>query len=189
MAYQKVFEYLNEFIQLSESCKIAYTEKARLIHLAKGQVLLEPGMVCRHIYFLAKGIGRVYHFREGKEVTAWIDMAPNIVVSMYSFISQKPAFEYIEILEDSTLFALSYEDLQQLYAEFPEFSTLGRLMLEKYYIALEERVLTYQNLNARQRYENLLKEHPAITQKVSLGYIASYLGITQETLSRIRAKQ
>jgi CRP/FNR family transcriptional regulator, anaerobic regulatory protein len=107
---------------------------------------------------------------------------------MYSFVSQKPSFENIEILEPSVLYAISYDNLQKMYLEFPEFNLIGRLFTEKYYIELEERVMSLQFLTAKERYEKLLIQQPMLLQRVTLGQIASYLGITQETLSRIRGK-
>jgi CRP-like cAMP-binding protein len=111
-----------------------------------------------------------------------------LATSLYSFETQTPNFENIEILEDSTLYAISYESLQYLYHHYPEFNLLGRRLVEKYYVELMERTLSFQFQSARERYLQLLTNRPQILQRASLGHIASYLGISQETLSRIRTK-
>lgn len=107
---------------------------------------------------------------------------------MYSFISQKPSFEIIEVMENSILYCIDYEQLQNLYKTYPDLNRIGRLLSEKYYIELEERVLSLQFKTAEERYRHIVENKPALLQKASLGQISSYLGISQETLSRIRRK-
>jgi CRP-like cAMP-binding protein len=110
------------------------------------------------------------------------------VTSFFSFITRKPCIENIQLIEDSTLWAISYDDLQNLYDEYPDIERLGRIMNERYYVMLEERFVSNHFKEAKERYENLMNNAPHILQRVPLGYVASYLGITQETLSRIRGK-
>ncbi len=112
-----------------------------------------------------------------------------IIVSVYSFFSRKPSFENIEVLDDCVLQSINWDQLQGLYKKYPEFNLTGRIITEQYYIRSEERTISLQTLNAKQRYEKLLSDYPGILQKASLGQIASYLSIKQETLSRIRAKK
>ncbi len=92
-------------------------------------------------------------------------------------------------MEDCTLWAISYEDLQRLYDAHADIGRLGRIMHERYYVMLEERFLSNHFKEARERYDYLLAQAPHILQRVPLGYVASYLGMTQETLSRIRKKK
>ena len=91
-------------------------------------------------------------------------------------------------MEDSVLTQVSFSALQQLYIQFPETERLGRIITENYYIKLEERLLSLQFKTAKERYQNFQLSKPSLLQRTSLGQIASYLGITQETLSRIRAE-
>jgi len=111
------------------------------------------------------------------------------IISVYSFFSRKPSFENIEVLEDCVLQSINWDQLQFIYKDFPEFNLTGRIVTEQYYIRSEERAISLQTLTAKQRYENLLQTYPGILQKVTLGQIASYLSIKQETLSRIRGKR
>lgn len=106
----------------------------------------------------------------------------------YSFIVQKPSFEFVQALEDSDLLQMSYSALQNLYVTFPETERIGRIITENYYIKLEERILNLQFKTAKERYQKLLSSKPTLLLRAPLGQIASYLGISQETLSRIRAE-
>ena len=96
--------------------------------------------------------------------------------------------QIIQAIEDCVLTELSFSSLQNLYKTFPETERLGRIITENYYIKLEERILSLQFKTAKERYQKLMQKKPSLIQRVSLGQIASYLGITQETLSRIRAE-
>jgi CRP/FNR family transcriptional regulator, anaerobic regulatory protein len=183
-----ILNILNQFSTLSEKAKKELSDKVMQKNLLKGELLLEQGNICRYLYILEEGFARGYYFREGKYVTSWFAFANDVVASMYSFVTQKPSHENIEILEDSTLYGISYEDLQFLYKKYPELNLIGRLLTEKYYIRLEERILSLQSQSAKERYQKLIEFKPQILQHASLGHIASYLGVSQETLSRIRAK-
>ena len=139
------------------------------------------GETSRRIYFINKGFARAYYVtRQGRECTSWFMGQGDLMISVYSFYTQKPAAENIELL------SISWNQLQGIYADFPEYNYTGRLVTEKYYMLSEERTILLRTLSARERYERLLQLHPGITQKASLGQIASYLGMTQETLSRVR---
>ena len=110
------------------------------------------------------------------------------VTSFHSFITHEPAVENIQLLEGRILWAISKETLTNLFNQYHEIERLMRIAYEKYYIRLEERFVNAQFKTASERYENLLRQSPHILERVPLGYIASYLGISQETLSRIRSK-
>lgn len=155
---------------------------------SKKHRLLREGEISRHIFFIRKGSARAFYLdRDGREHTTWF-MGPNdLMISVYSFYTQQPAAENIELLEDATLLSMTWDQLQMIYAEFPEYNYHGRLVTEKYYILSEERAILLRTKRPVERYHLLLKQHPRITQQASLGQIASFLGITQETLSRIRS--
>lgn len=156
----------------------------------KRELILREGEVSRRIYFIVNGFARAYHLdREGREHTTWFMNKYDLMISVYSFYTQQPAAEYIELLEDSTLLSMTWDQLQIIYAEFPEYNFHGRLVTEKYYIMAEERAILLRNKQPAERYKLLLQKQPDITQHASLGQIASFLGITLETLSRIRARR
>ncbi|TAH17541.1 MAG: Crp/Fnr family transcriptional regulator [Cytophagales bacterium] len=184
---EKFFAFSEEY-HISEGLETVLRKAAQKVIIAKNQLLLEEGRVCKYIYFLEKGFVRGFYYKDGKDVTTWFASENEFVTSMYSFVSQKPSIENIESLEESSLYAIHYDGLQEIYRTYPEFNLIGRILTEKYYIDLEERTLSLQFQTAKDRYTTLLAKEPYILQKASLGHIASYLGMSQETLSRIRAK-
>jgi CRP-like cAMP-binding protein len=156
--------------------------------LSKNQFLLAPGKTCRHLYFLEEGALRGFYNLEGKEITYWFGFAPELVTSFHSYITAQPAVESIQVLEGSMLWAISKDKLTQLMNAHHEIERLVRIAYERYYIRLEERFVNAQFKTATERYQNLLLQTPHILERVPLGYVASYLGISQETLSRIRSR-
>ncbi len=153
----------------------------------KKTLLLKAGQVAHRIYFVKHGLLRSYFHQNANQYTNWFMGEGEFIISVYSFFTQKPSFESIEVLDDCVLQSITWDQLQSLYTQFPEFNRTGRLITERYYIRNEEKTIQLQTLSATERYHHLLKNYPGILQKASLGQIASFLNIKQETLSRIRA--
>jgi CRP-like cAMP-binding protein len=165
--------------------KEAITENFGRKHL-----LLRPGETSRRLYFIRSGFLRAFFVDEnGKECTTWFMGKGDLMISVYSFFTQNPAHEYIEVLQDSKLQSISWQQLNAYYADFPQGNLLGRIVTQKYYIMSEERAIFLRTQTPNLRYEKLLEQHPDIEQQTSQNNIASYLGISRETLSRIRRKK
>lgn len=185
---KSLLEHIQKYCPLGNGALTALNSALEKVELTKGYLLTSEGKVCNHVYFLERGCVRGFYNLDGKEITYWFAFENSFVTSFYSFITRNPGVETIQLLEDSILWAISYKDLQELYSTHPDIERLGRVMHERYYVMLEERFLSNHFKEARDRYEILLNNSPHILQRVPLGYVASYLGITQETLSRIRNK-
>lgn len=183
-----LFTHIQQHCKLSNPTLKSLEVALQKLELQKGDFLITEGKVCNHVYFLEQGCVRGFYNLDGKEISYWFAFENNFVTSFFSFITRKPGVENIQLIEDCTLWAITYDDLQKLYTKHPDMERLGRIMHERYYVMLEERFVSNHFKEARERYENLLTHAPHILQRVPLGYIASYLGITQETLSRIRGK-
>lgn len=149
--------------------------------------LIKTGFVAKKIFFVEKGAIRSYYLKDGNEIATWFTFENEFITSFYSFISNEPCHETIELLEDSILHALTFDDLNALTIQYPEINHLYRKVLELNFIK-QERKLNERFDSAKDKYENLISNYPEILKRVPLGYIASYLGITQSTLSRIRRK-
>jgi CRP-like cAMP-binding protein len=158
------------------------------IVLSKNEYLITEGKTCRHLYFLQQGALRGYYTLEGKEITHWFAFENDFVTSFHSFITQQPSVENIQLLEGSILWRISKEILDGLLSEYHEIEKLVRVVYENYYIRLEERFINSHFKTASERYQDLLTQSPHIIERAPLGYIASYLGISQETLSRTRTR-
>ena len=179
---------INLISPLSDEAKEALHSITKNVQVTKGEYLLEEGKVNNYLYFVEKGCLRGYYNLDGKEVSYWFSTEGMFASSFYSFISRKPSYETIRALEDSSTIAIHFDDLTKLYTDFHEIEKLGRLVNERYYLQLEERTYSLQFLSAKDRYEKMIANNPTWLQRISLGFLASYLGITQETLSRIRGK-
>jgi CRP-like cAMP-binding protein len=151
--------------------------------------LLAPGQVARHLYFVERGLVRGYALHGSQEVCAWFMSEGDFVISIVSFLTQQPSTEYVELLEPSVLYSVSYAQLQELYRAFPEFNYVGRVLTERYYVRSEQRAYQLRTLPGKERYAQFVESFPGIAQRVSLKYLATYLGVAPETLSRLRAKK
>lgn len=155
----------------------------------KRHLLIWEGQIAKRIYFIKEGFARAYFYHDAKERTTWFMGTGDFMISVFSFFTQQPAVENVELLEDSILLSLTWTQLQNIYADFTEFNFVGRIITEKYYIMSEERAILHHSLSAIERYKLLMKKYPQIIQKAKLGQIASYLDMSQETLSRIRGNK
>ncbi len=159
------------------------------LELPKNYFLLKPGKTCRYLWFMTRGAARSFYTNDlNKEINTWISLDSQIITETTSFVRQEPAVESIQLIEDSEVYAIEYNSLQMLLQKHHAFSLWYIKLVELHYVSqIEDRVSELQFLDAKQRYQKLLKLYPDITNRVSLGNIASYLNITQETLSRIRS--
>jgi CRP/FNR family transcriptional regulator, anaerobic regulatory protein len=183
-------EYINSFVPLSVSAADDLLDKSRKEHLPKHYLLHQQGEVCEKLYFIEKGLVRWYHFNtDGKDITDSFGVENSFITAFDSFFQRKPSRYFIELIEDSVVYSMTYADLENSFENFPEIERVGRLILIQILEQTLDKNAALQFNNARQRYEFITNKHPDLLQRVSLGHIASYLGITQETLSRIRARK
>lgn len=188
--YEWMFELFNQIRPTRKALKKMIIENTRIELFKKGEIIQQNKKINRQCYFVFQGLVMAYYVKDnGEEITSWFMRIRDIVISVKSFFTQQPSREVIVALEDTICISLSYELLQKIYGAFTEFNVVGRVLTESYYIQMEERVYSLRMDDATQRYEKLLADHPDILQRVPLKYIASYLGITPQSLSRIRRKK
>lgn len=155
--------------------------------LKKGELFIQQGKVCKEIAFIYEGILRNYYSNEkGEEITACFCTKNSLTTSYKSFLLQESSNNSIVALEETELLVISYHQIQELYSKNPIWQTIGRLVAEKEFIEMEQYATIMKNETAKEKYLRLLEEQPEILQKVPITYIASYLGVTRRTLSRIR---
>lgn len=159
-------------------------------YISKNEVLVEQGQVCNKLYFVEKGIGRSYYLKKnGKEITQWFFGAGSVMSSADSFFQQSPSFYCLEILEDSIVYGITKSEMDVLLDKYHKMETLARLLSIEMLTKVTQKLNSVQFQTAKERYNYMLTEFPNISHRVPLGHIASYLGMTQETLSRIRNKE
>lgn len=183
---RKFLDKISSITNLSAESISALEPVLKKLELPKGYILIKPDSVCNYTYYVESGLTRTFYYKDGKDVTDWFSPEDTFAVSIVSFISRKPDRRGIELLESSVLYALHYEDLENLFSKYHDIERLGRLLVNDGLVEMQRRFDDLHFATALQRYKTLLNKKPDLINRVPLGMIASYLGITQETLSRIR---
>lgn len=182
----ELLDYLETIQPLSPGLRQHLFNILQLKVVNKKDFLLKTGQVSNKIYFIEKGIVRCFYMKYEKEISSWFMKEGDVIISVESFFTQKPSYESIQALEDCVLHSIRYDELQYIFHHFPEFNYIARLLTEKYYTMSEQRLYSMRMERAFERYNHLLSEHAELVQRVPSTFIASYLGITLETLSRIK---
>ncbi len=171
---------------LSDECKSDLTHLSKLYAADRFTTIVREGEFSNKLFFLANGCARAYYLKDGKDITDWFAFENDFISSINSFFLDIPSPHFIELLEPAFILEISKPDVIFLCDKHHDFERLGRIIVTKTMLQLQQRIVAVQFESAQQKYDNLIKIRPDITQRVPLGHIASYLGITLETLSRIR---
>ena len=183
-----VIAILDHFYPLSEGIKDYFKKHSYACSFRKGKLLLKAGEICEHIYFIKKGAVRGFIKEGKKDITTWITAENEVVSSISTLDARTPAMENMQAIENCELLALTYTDFQDLYIKFPEFNIVVRKVLQKYYQDAEGRAFIARLTNAEKKYQLFITRYGHLANRIPLKYIASFLGITLETLSRVRKK-
>ena len=187
MTKQPLIQFIqnSNLVSLRTAEDIAVTFEERT--LQRNEFLLTEGKICDEYFFLAKGFMRAFaHDTAGNDVTTNFCSDNQVVFEVSSFFNRTRSKENIQALQDCIGWSITYQQLNDLFHSLPEFRELGRSVLVKGFSALKTRMLSHITETAEQRYDALLKTNPEIFQQAALKHIASYLGITDTSLSRIR---
>jgi CRP-like cAMP-binding protein len=174
--------------ELDPTAITALDEISTTREFKKGSYLLRKGEICRKSYWIEKGIARKFYFEKDKEITTEIYFDKDIAVSLAGYCLQAPSKEYIEALTDISAVQTDYSSFQQAKKLHSQLAELDFMLTEYYALWLEQRLWQLRTQNAKERYHWLLLNHPQYLQQISLTVIASYLDVSLETLSRIRAR-
>lgn len=177
---------LDEIYTLPEPIRSEFAAAWKPIALEKGAHLLREGGVSNYFYFITKGVARIYYHKKNKEVTEWLALENTFFFSIRSFFTRQASSLAIHVLEPSDVLLLHHDDLMRFCDRYHEAEKLFRRMLSNSLIFSQTRMESIQFETAHQRYQGLIQKNPDILQRVPLSYIASFLGMTQETLSRVR---
>jgi CRP-like cAMP-binding protein len=157
--------------------------------IPKGEILLREGQVCKHLYLVKKGILRMYYIdSSGRDITHWFSDEQHIMCAPNSYFNRTASHYYIEALEDVEVNMISLDQLNSLFKDSHEIERLGRLLTLQMLTLINDKLLSLQFKTAKERYVSMLHLHPDIFNRVSLGHISSYIGITPQSLSRIRTE-
>ena len=183
---EDLLKYLDSLYPLSSSLRDRLTTILKAKDLKKKDFLLKEGRINDKIFFIKSGLLRCYYQKDDQEVSSWFMKEGDIIISVESFFTQQPSHENIQAIEPSQLYFIHQHELQTLYKTYLEFNFIGRVLTEKYYVLSEQRLVNLRSRRADERYQYLLKHHPVFIQRVPSKYLASYLGVSEVYLSRIK---
>lgn len=183
---KRLIELLSSICPLSEAFVHALKKDLTHLSLPKNYHLLEAPKVSEHAYFIDRGFAMSYMFVDGRKQPERFFTAGQIVVSPRSFFQQVPSQEFIQLLQVSDVWCVSHVSVDRMMKNFEEANVIYRVVMNDYLDQSRQRYRDLHLLNARQRFEGLLREFPAIEQIVSQENIASYLGLTPQSLSRLK---
>jgi CRP/FNR family transcriptional regulator, anaerobic regulatory protein len=186
--FQQIREYVSRFVSLSEDEWKPFLDSLVKRQVPKGGYLMEAGQVCDYVAFINKGLFRTFCMVNNEEATNNFSFSGNFLTNYPSFLTRQPSIEYHQALEDAEVLLLSYEKIQMIYNQVPSWEKFGRLIAEFILIRISERNQSMLFLSAEEQYLDLMKTRPKVIANIPQHYIASYLGIQPESLSRIRKR-
>jgi len=169
----------------NEELNVIHT-KVQLFKLDKNQYLVKEGQISDYMAFVRKGYLRIYFNLKGEESTRDIPSVNSFTTAFASFITKSPSFEVVRAITDCELLLIHRNDLNELYSDIPALGAIGRRIMEGMFVRLQKRMYSLLTENAETRYRNLLRDKPDFIQNIPLQFIASYLGVTSQSLSRLR---
>ena len=185
--YESLLQNISRHIQLNEREISFLVSILKQKTIRKRQFLLQAGEVSKYETFVVKGLLRAYTVdKSGYEHVVMFAMEDWWISDLYSFLTQTPASQHIDALEDTEVFLIEKNDLEKLYLQAPGFDRFFRILLQNAYVANQQRILSSISQTAEEKYLAFIKKYPSLEQRVPQHQVASYLGITPETISRIR---
>ncbi|MCH2223160.1 MAG: Crp/Fnr family transcriptional regulator [Crocinitomicaceae bacterium] len=185
---KSLFDFIELKVKLYESDKKLICSYVTKEFIKKGHEIVRLNQTCESLKFVVSGIYRVYKLEEGKEITSYFNYESRnpFVASFVSLLTKSPSNEIVECIKGGELLTIKYSDWLKLYKQSERLNTFGRIMAEFNYVLAMERIEALQYHNATERYESFLKLYPNLMNMIPHHYIASYIGVAPESLSRIR---
>lgn len=179
----------SKYCDLEKSTISNWETKSKIIEYKKGERIVREGQQRHKLFFLIKGSLRAYYTNDDKRITDWFAFENEFITSSTSYFTDEPSLHFIETIEDCVILETEKKNVELLCKNHHDFEHLFRVILSKVIVQFRYRIASIQFKTVKQRYDSLVKQYPQIELTVPLGDIASFLGITQETLSRIRASK
>ncbi len=184
--YEDLKQFVTQFANLSQEEWEAVKPFIKVRKLKKNEYFIREGEIARYISFTQEGYLRVLYNHDGDEITRDISPLHTFVTALPSYVSQTPSFEIIQAITDCELFVIYRDNLEALYDRYNNWQRVGRRVMEEMFVQTQSRIYAFITQPAEVRYKEMMKQFPDIFQHVPLQYIASYLGITSQSLSRLR---
>lgn len=184
----EIADLISRFLPLTEKERETIAAGIPIKSFEKGSFLLREGQISKESYFNIEGIVRKYYLVEGEEKTTEFYLEEEAISSLQSYNQKVPAKHYLECIEDCRLAVLTYEKEQELFKTVNGFESLCRVSIEEELGAQQEKLARFLTSSPEERYLHLMQHQPALLQRVPQYYLASYLGVKPESLSRIRRR-
>nr|WP_315223561.1 Crp/Fnr family transcriptional regulator [uncultured Flavobacterium sp.] len=181
----ELLSFINSLQKLDNETELAVRSYFVEKRFKKNEFIIKEGLICTNVYFIQSGVVRRFCLEDGMEVTKWIYTDHQFITSLSSFFEQRPSFEIFQASEDTIVYSLSYAD-EQILLEYPLFSKFHVKQLRMYLSKINEFHHNFRLMSAHEKYIFLLKSFPEIIKRAKLKHIASLIGVSPETLSRIR---
>jgi CRP-like cAMP-binding protein len=185
---EQLINYIQSYIPLSTTDKETIARLFQKKTYNKGDFLLETGNTCRYITFIKTGLVRYYFNNNGEEKTNYFNKENEFVCDYQSFLPQKPSTVNIQALEPTTAWIISFSKLQEFYSTVEYGEKFGRMAIEQIFINVISQINSMYNDPPEKRYQQFIASYPAMGQRIPQYYIASYIGIKPQSLSRIRKR-
>lgn len=182
---EQLIRYINSYAPLNEAAVDALKKLVVVEEYSKNDFILQPGQRCNKIWYLNKGMVRKFHLHDGNDITIWIHTENEFITSLQSYAQNLPSEEYLQACEDTLLIGLTRESSAKL-SVFQQFVTFSNKLMEQQFVQIDRHTREFNQRDARGKYEFLREIVPEVVKRAKLGHIASMIGITRETLSRIR---
>jgi len=179
----------NTYCYLQELTIENWQINSEIVEYKKGEQIVRKGQYNHKLYYIIKGSLKAYYIYNDKKIIDWFTFENEFITSSTSYLTDEPSLHYIETLENCLILETNKTKMELLCKNHHDFEHLFRIILSKVIVQFRERIVSIQFRNVKQRYNSLLQKYPKIELIVPLGDIASFLGISQETLSRIRASK
>ncbi|ADV47511.1 Crp/Fnr family transcriptional regulator [Cellulophaga sp. E16_2] len=187
--YTELTNFIKKNIEIEEEELEIVLSYFKTIKKSKNEILLSNGINSQVSYFVKKGCLRLYYIDdEGKDITRYIAFENQFATELVSFITNEPAQETIQVIENSELLYITHDDFKHLMHSIPKWKEFYTIYLEKAYVNNSKRLISFTTLDASERYKQLFKINPNIVRRLPNKIVASYINISQETLSRIKSK-
>lgn len=185
----QVLQNFEQYIRLSDELREQLVERLHFQSFQKGEHIHHSSRICQKSFFVTKGLIRSYYEKDGVDISEYFSGAGEWINSPKSFITQTQDIYSIDALEETETFYIQVKDLVYLFDHFPAMERYARLSMGSVFGHLMERITSQRFTSAKEKYEHFIKTYSDIYHRIPLGMIASYLGITQSTLSRLRAEK
>lgn len=182
-----LINHIANLIPVSIELKNRLETIGEIQNFPKNHFLHKPNRICLNTYFINKGLIRIYYVKNEKEITDNFSAENEWITSIYSFLQNIPDHFHIETLEETEVMKVSLNDLETCFKDFPEMERFGRILMARYYLEQSERIISLRFNSAKERYQFFERTAKNKLSRVPLGMLASHLGMTQESLSRVRS--